>query len=266
MENVKKMSLFRILAVVLALLCIVLLFFPPYVGFGGEARTAMKEAQSYMGYLTAFKDLAITQITSQYGIDRSEAEAMFRLIEHIIKPDLSLNDLRVSFNAINLLKDSKAIKETSSITGGFVNTDSIAKFTAHVVILNVLFFAVIAAAVLAAVLYLLSNSKIGGIILIVITCLCTAEAVFFVIKSEGVFFPHAAAFLLPIFAIASLIFFVKKPAAAPRPAFEGAPVVPETLVPDAAPIPEEKLLFCPNCGAKLEEGASFCANCGEKIN
>ena len=144
MENAKKTLTFRILSVVLALLCIVLLFFPPYVGFGGEARTAMKQAHSYMGYVTALKDIAIPQMMSQYGISRSEADAMFRLIEHMMKPDLSLNDMRVSFNAINMIKDSSALSEASGMMGGLnLNSDGVAKFTAHVVILNVLFFGTI---------------------------------------------------------------------------------------------------------------------------
>jgi hypothetical protein len=287
MEISKKAMIFRILAVVLALLCILLLFWPPYIGFGGDARSYMKEAQSYMGYVKAMKDMVITQLTTQLGITKSEANAMFTLIEHMMKPDLSLNDLRVSFNAINLLKDSKALSEASGMMGGLnLNSDGVAKFTAHVVILNVLFFAVILAALAAAVLYFLGKSKIGGVVLAVFAVLCTAECIYFVIKSEGIFFPHASAFLLPIFAIASLIFYVKGPEgslpafckaskAGPESAVEGAPVEPsepmpfepEPDVPAEEPVAEEQnCSFCPECGAKLEEEMAFCPNCGAKLN
>ncbi len=284
MENAKKTLTFRILSVVLALLCIVLLFFPPYVGFGGEARTAMKQAQSYMGYVTALKDIAIPQMMSQYGISRSEADTMFRLIEHMMKPDLSLNDMRVSFNAINMIKDSSALSEASGMMGGLnLNSDGVAKFTAHVVILNVLFFGTILAALAAAVLYFLGKSKIGGVVLTVFACLCMAESVYFAIRSDGVFFPHVSTFLLPIFAIASLILYGKGPAGSlpamykaskegPEPAFEGAPVVseapaaPEAFVPAQEPVPEKKPSFCPNCGEKIEGEMSFCPNCGSKLN
>jgi len=259
----EKTMIRRIAAAVLALLCIVLLFFPPLVGYAGETREQAKQMQQQLSYYTSMKDLIIQQMTMQYGISASDARAMYNLVTTMMKPDLSLCDLRSSFTTVLRFGDSDVVDMMGG--GGFLETGSGIDFKIYTVALNVLFFGTIALSVLAAALYLLNRSKIGGVLLAVFACLCTAAAIFLVIKADGALFPHASTFLLPIVAIASLIVYRRDPngGSLRQPYHEPAP--------EAAPAPAEAAftaspsVFCPNCGAKAKEGATFCENCGTKL-
>lgn len=113
------------------------------------------------------------------------------------------------------------------------------KTVVYSLILNVLFFAMLASGVAATVLYFLNNTKIAGLVHAILTVLGVATVIALLIRynhpyvedgDDAIWGPGVGLFLMPIFSIGALFLYQRDkkckglfPKAAPRPAYAAAP-------------------------------------------
>ncbi len=260
----KQISLRNFFAIVLTLISVFCLFWPPVVKYSSK-------------FLEINHKATASNYQSRYGY--SEADSL-ELAE--------VEDVHTSFSVLDALgnahRDAVQYDIFEKSTHKYHVMGTSAESTAISVVAHFLFFGIILTGLAACVCYFLNLTRALGIahaaLCLVVLIMCGIQLLF-VRSAKDVLSPTVGMFALPLLAAAGCLLYkpempVKEPAPDP---VANTPKTPETWICSkcgiANPLDEmycvscgmpqsAKRTFCSNCGAPLRPGAPFCTKCGKK--
>lgn len=254
-----QLSLRNFLAIVLTLVSVFCLFWPPVMKFSDSYKNEILQPVVDQCKAKGFSDADAKEYAEATARTVSFTLVNARGAVHAAVVERELNEL---------YSPGKDENSTSAILLS--------------ILVNVLFFGMILTGLAACVFYLLNLTRVVGIVhaafTLVVLILC-GILLLFVRSTKNMFSASYGMFLLPILAVAGCLLYKReKPEPEPEPAND-LPKAPETWICTkcgvANPMDEQfcvscgtsktaRRAFCANCGAPLRSGAPFCTNCGKK--
>lgn len=229
----EHISLRNFFAIVLTLISVFCLFWPPVLKYSDSYRNDLKKPVIEMYKQKGFSDADAKDYT-----DALEGDKTFTVYN--------------SRKAANL----GAVGNTMAKKYGSGKADETDRAIINNIAINIMFFGLILSGLAACVLYFLNLSRIGGIVHASLSCLLLILCgimLLFVPELKGKLSPGIGMFLLPLSAAAGCLLFKRQ-----KPVEEPAPSPSK----ETEEVKAQVLWRCPKCEAKNPEESAFCNLCG----
>jgi hypothetical protein len=258
----EQISLRNFLAIVLTLLSVFCLFWPPVLKYSDSYRSDQKKP-----LIEKYNQSGFSDADAKDYVDALEGDKTYTLFNARKAAHLKA----VGYEMIEKYQSGKTGDTDSAIFNDIA--------------LNVLFFGLILTGLAACVLYFLKITRIGGIVHLafsVVLLIGCGIMLLFMRETKNTLSPSVGMFMIPLLALAGcLLYKPEKPVEEPIPdPAANAPKAPETwtcskcgvanpmdemfCVSCGTPKESSRRSFCAYCGAPLRAGAPFCTSCGKR--